>query len=409
MLFLLIAGTLTLIAFLFVLPPLWRQRPVAVADMDEHNTLIAKQRLAELKQQLQSGALNQQQYDEQLAELEQALSDDLNIDSQATPSVSKNRWMIFVLVAAIPLLTGSLYATLGNYKAINPDAEMLGTNPAGTSLEEVNKMVAKLAERMKTRPEDVEGWVMLGKSYKYLQQYPQALDAFEHAYKLSNNQVEILLHYADALASANNQQMTGKPAELVFKALTLEPDNLVGLWLGGMAKAQAGDALNALKLWQKLEALLPPGSPEQKQVQDLLAKLNSQALQTTSEQQAAQETNAAAIVSIDVEVSLASELLKSTNPGDTVFIYAQALSGPKMPLAIIRKHVADLPLKVSLDDTMAMMPTMKLSSFPAVKLLARVSKSGNAMPQAGDFIGSIDQVNITDKNNHKIVINNTIK
>jgi len=408
MLFLLVAATLTLTAFLFVLPPLWRKHELAAANMDERNALIAKQRLAELKQQLQSGALNQQQYNEQLAELEQALSDDLNIKSQAVPSTTQNRWMVFVLAAAIPVLAGSLYAILGTYKAINPDPEMLGTSPAATSREEVNKMVATLAERMKTRPDDVEGWVMLGKSYKYLQQYPQALDAFEHAYKLSNNQVEILLHYADALASANNQQMTGKPAELVFKALTLEPDNLVGLWLGGMAKAQAGDALGALKLWQKLEALLPPGSPEQKQVQDLLAKLNSQALPATSEQQSAQETKAA-VVSIDVEVSLAPELLKFTNPDDTVFIYAQALSGPKMPLAIIRKHVADLPLKVILDNTMAMMPTMKLSNFSTVKLLARVSKSGTAMPQAGDLLGSAEKVDLKDTKSHKIVIDNTIK
>ena len=106
---------------------------------------------------------------------------------------------------------------------------------------------------------------------------------------------------------------------------------------------------------------------------------------------------------------MAPELQKSAAPGDTVFVYAQALSGPKMPLAIVRKQVSDLPLTVSLDDTMAMMPNMKLSNFAEVKLLARISKSGNAMSQSGDMIGSIDQVALTDKNSHTIIINGTVK
>jgi len=106
---------------------------------------------------------------------------------------------------------------------------------------------------------------------------------------------------------------------------------------------------------------------------------------------------------------LAPELQKATSPGDTVFVYAQALSGPKMPLAIVRKQVSDLPLSVSLNDTMAMMPTMKLSNFSQVKLLARISKSGNAMSQPGDLIGSIDQVTLADKKNHAIVINGSVK
>ena len=108
-------------------------------------------------------------------------------------------------------------------------------------------------------------------------------------------------------------------------------------------------------------------------------------------------------------MGLAPELLKSTSPEDTVFIYAQALSGPKMPLAIVRKQVSDLPLTVSLNDSMAMMPNMKLSKFATVKLLARISKSGNAMTQPGDLIGSIDQVALSDKKAHKITINGSVK
>jgi len=407
MLFWLLAGLMILIALALVLPPLWRQRPVLADDMDERNIAIARNRFAELKDQLQSGALSQTQYEEQLVELELALSDDLDIPNQGNAAQTQGRWMAYPLAIAIPVLATMLYAGLGDYKAIEPTADMLAATPGTPSIEDINKMVGKLAEHMKSNPGDAQGWTMLGKSYKYLQQYPKAADAFAEAYRLLGDKPDIMLLYADALAFANNEQLAGKPAELVFKALALEPDNITGLWLGGMAKAQAGDAVEGIKLWRKLLALLPPGSPAQQETQALLAKLESQVPggMPAEPAQAVKTPD----IAVAVQVSLAQELQKSTAPNDTLFIYAQAVSGPKMPLAIIRKQVSDLPLTVSLTDTMAMMPTMKLSGFPQVKLLARISKSGNAMPEKGDLIGAIEQVDVKDKGVNNIVINSHVK
>ncbi|MDO9169846.1 MAG: c-type cytochrome biogenesis protein CcmI [Methylobacter sp.] len=428
MLFLLIVSVMTLAAFLIVLPPLWRKHPVAAADQDQRNIAIARQRLTELKEQLQNGALSQALYEEQLAELEQALSDDLDIsrigslpiatlppsmavESHVKAAASQGRWMAWVLMLAIPLVSGVLYWTLGNYQSLS----QVEQTAAAPELEQMTKMVAGLAERLEKQPDDALGWTMLGRSYKYLQQNDKAVDAFGHAYKLLGDQPEIMLLYADALAFANDEQMDGKPAELVFKALAMEPDNLTGLWLGGMAKAQAGDFTAAMDLWKKLEALLPPGSEAQQEIQALLAKLVTQipegAAQAESKPVQAKATPAplANAVSINIQVSLAPELQKSVSPTDTVFIYAQALSGPKMPLAIVRKQVTDLPLTVELTDAMAMMPTMKLSNFEQVKLLARISKSGDAMQQSGDLIGVIEQATLADKSLKKIVVNSSIK
>jgi cytochrome c-type biogenesis protein CcmH len=402
MLFLLIASVMVMVAFLIVLPPLWRKHPVAIADQDQRNIAIARQRLAELKEQLQAGALTQALYDEQRAELEQALSDDLDIASHIKTSPTQGRWMASVLVLAIPLVAGSLYWTLGNYQLLS-QVEQTAASP---EQEQISKMVAGLAERLQKQPDDALGWTMLGRSYKYLQQYPKAVEAFEHAYKLIGDKPEIMLLYADALAFANNEQMAGKPAELVFKALSMEPSNVTGLWLGGMAKAQAGDFAAAMDLWKKLEAQLPRGSEAQQEIQGMLAKLATQIPEGAAAQA---EPKPAKALSIDVQVSLAPELQKSASPNDTVFIYAQALSGPKMPLAIVRKQVSELPLTVSLTDAMAMMPTMKLSSFEQVKLLARISKSGDAMQQSGDLIGVIEQAGVADKGPQRIVINSQIK
>ncbi|HEY8157135.1 MAG TPA: c-type cytochrome biogenesis protein CcmI [Methylobacter sp.] len=406
MLFLLIAGVMILIAFLIVLPPLWRKHPIASADQDQRNIAIARQRLAELKEQLESGALSQALYDEQLAELELALSDDLEIESHVRASSSQGRWMATVLVLAIPLSAGSLYWALGNYQLINQADQPVAANQAPLEMEQMKSMVAGLAERLQKQPDDALGWTMLGRSYKYLQEYPKAVVAFEHAYKLIGDKPEIMLLYADALAFANNEQMAGKPAELVFKALAMEPNNVTGLWLGGMAKAQTGDFVAAMDLWQKLEAQLPPGSEAQQEIQGLLAKLAAQIPESVGAQV---ESKPATAASIEVQVSLAPELQQSASPNDTVFIYAQALSGPKMPLAIVRKQVSELPLTVSLTDAMAMMPTMKLSNFEQVKLLARISKSGDAMQQPGDLIGVIEQAALTDKSPQKIVINSQVK
>jgi cytochrome c-type biogenesis protein CcmH len=407
MLFLLIVSALILIAFGFILPPLWRKPALLAADLDQRNILIAQHRLAELKENRRLGGLSQAQYDEQLADLEQALSDDLDIKSNVSLASSQGRWVIYVLVVAVPVLAGWLYFTLGNYPAVSHSAEM-AVDPDTLKQAEVNKMVEGLAEKMKANPDDAQGWLMLGRSYKVLEQHGKAVDAFAHAYQLLGDQAEIMLLYADALAFVNDKNLTGKPAELVFKALALEPDNMNALWLGGMAKAQQGDTATAITLWKKLEALLPPGSESQQEIQGLLAKVESASPQAAAQPDAAPTANVPG-AAITVQVSLAPELQKSAAPGDTVFVYAQALSGPKMPLAIVRKQVSDLPLTVSLDDTMAMMPNMKLSNFAEVKLLARISKSGNAMSQSGDMIGSIDQVALTDKNSHTIIINGTVK
>jgi len=403
--FLLLVGVLIVIAFLFILPPLWRKQSDLNVDLDQRNVKIAQHRLAELKENLRSGGLNQTQYDEQLADLEQALSDDLDIQSKVNLVSKQSHWIIYVLVIVMPFLAGTLYWSLGNFQAVSHSAEM-AIDPDVIKVAQINKMVNGLAEKLKNNPDDAQGWLMLGRSYNVLEQHALALDAFANAYRLLGDQTEILLLYADALGYVNDRNLTGKPSELISKALALEPENMKALWLAGMAKAQQGDADTAMKLWKKLEALLPPGSEYQQEIQSLLAQLKSETATVATQPETVATTSS---VSIAVQVSLAPELIESAAATDTVFVYAQALSGPKMPLAIARKQVSDLPITVSLNDTMAMMPTMKLSNFSEVKLLARVSKSGNAMAQAGDLIGSINQVVVSDKNTQHIIINDLVK
>jgi len=406
--FWLVAGVMILVAFLIVLPPLWRKRDNSTPDdLDLRNIRIARDRLVELKANKESGGISQVQYNEQVVELEQALSDDLELANSSGNMQNQGRWLVYVLGVAIPVLSAALYWTLGNYQAISHSNELNQADSGVPSPEAINKMVVGLAEKLKAEPNNLKGWLMLGRSYKVLEKYPEAINAFAHAYQLVGDKAEVMLPYAEVLALSNDNNWTGKPDEMVKKALALEPDNLNGLWLSAMASGQQGDKKSAIGFLRKLEALLPAESPDKQQIHEIIT--NTEGELTNAAPATSVQSAASPGVSVDVQVSLGKELQPTVNPEDTVFIYAQALSGPKMPLAIIRKQARELPLSVSLTDAESMLPNMKLSSFKQVRLLARISKSGSAMPQPGDLIGVIEQANLADSHPYKIVINDQVK
>ena len=252
---------------------------------------------------------------------------------------------------------------------------------------------------------------MLGRSFKYLKQYKLAANSFKKAYNILGDEPVLMLQYADSLVMANGGVFTGKPAELIFKALEKAPNDETGLWLAGMAKAEQKEFSQAISYWSKLLAGLPADSDSAKQVNSLIAQVKAQSTGVQAAEQTVEteaKTQSESSVTIKVQVSISDSIKAKVSQNDTVFIYAKALTGPPMPLAIVRKIVSDLPLTVTLDDAMAMMPTMKLSNFKSVKVMARVSKSGTAMQQKGDFIGSLELSELTKNQAVVIVVNKEI-
>jgi cytochrome c-type biogenesis protein CcmH len=399
-------SVLMLIAFAIIIPPLWRKKEIEEADSDQRNITIAQERAKELKQQLQAGSLTQQQFDEEYGELELTLGDDLDIKQKASTSPSQGKWVVPVIALCVPLFSVITYFSLGEPDALIK-AEIKQTAQADG--QDINAMVMQLAERLKKDPGNAKDWRMLGRSFKYLKQYKLAANSFKKAYDLLGDEPALMLQYADSLVMANGGVFTGKPAELIFKALEKLPNDETGLWLAGMAKAEQKDFSQAVTYWGRLLAGLPAGSDSAKQVQSLIAQVKMQSSGVTPvENTATSRAKVESAVSINVQVSVASELKAKTSQGDTVFIYAKALTGRPMPLAIVRKKVSDLPLTITLDDAMAMMPTMKLSNFKAVKVMARISKSGTAMQQKGDFIGELELSALTENQSVVIVINKEI-
>ena len=270
-------------------------------------------------------------------------------------------------------------------------AKEIGMSPEHAAL------IKSLSERLDQNPNDGKGWAMLARSYAVLGQYDNALPAYEKAVNLIPNDPVLLVDYAEILAAANGKNLQGKPTEIIKSALLIDPNNIKGLNLIGIASYQAGDYAHAVSYWEKLLKLLPPDSPNAKKINASIAvarKHEAGGAQQSSAQSMKQP--AAGGTKIGVTVRLSPALTGKVSPTDTLFVFAKTESGP--PIAVIRAQAKDLPKKFVLDDSAAMMPSMKLSNFKEVMVAAKISKSGNATQQSGDLKGETSSVKVGDDN-----------
>ena len=397
-LFWILCAVLLIVALPFVVWPLWHKKAVNNDVLrDAANLEILRDQAIELEADLQNRLLTPEAYEQGRRELQVRLLDEVKT-TEAPVSVPRNpaRILALILVVLIPLGSVLLYLKIGNSKAMLPQqqqgerAEGFGVLRSEAALQELEAKLVKL-------PENPDGWLMLARSYTELQRYAEAVRAYEQLVKLVPNEAQIWTNYADAMAMNNNQSLLGEPTKLINKALALEPENPTALALAGSAGMERGDYVAAITHWQKLVSLLPPDYPQIQMIHDGI----SQAREYLSQQKGGREmlarlpaantpekVAANPALAITGRVSLSPALLAKTSPTDFVFILARAAEGPKMPLAVIRKQVKDLPMTFTLDDSMAMQPQMKLSGFDKVVVLARVSKSGTPMAQPGDLEGS---------------------
>jgi cytochrome c-type biogenesis protein CcmH len=393
---------LIVLAMAFIVLPLLRRRFKTGIDADELNLSVFKQQLAELDSDLEAGILDQERYNAAKVDLEKELLSDVNGDASGSPTapLKGTRWMALSALL-VPLITLLSYQMLGKPEIITQLAEQ----PEG--MPPIEELVRGLATKLEAQPNDPKGWFMLGRSYMAMKQYPDALKAFERAIQLDNKNADMLLAYAEAIASTNGNNFTGRAAPLIKKALGLEPDNPNALWMAGIAAYQQSDYETALDRWKKLQGMLSPQSNELEAVNnaidDTRKKLGlepaelplpsiAQTQSADSEPSPPSADESKSSVGVEVNVSLSSELSQKASPDDLVFIYAKAVSGPPMPLAAARKQVRDLPLTLRLDDSMAMLPQMKISGFQQVVVGARVSLSGSPSAQSGDLEGEVKPV-----------------
>ncbi|MCG7932988.1 MAG: c-type cytochrome biogenesis protein CcmI, partial [Candidatus Thiodiazotropha lotti] len=411
-LFWMIIAGLTVLAMAFVGLPLLRKEVTDKITSDELNLAVFKQQLEELDNDLEAGNLDQNRYDAARKDLEKSLLTDVSTSTSDSTILERRSGRIMAGTALlIPLAAWLLYDLLGTPEIINHLAQQpaAGTTqqtaqaPSGgmENLPPMDELVRRLAEKLQENPDNQDGWVMLGRSYMALNDHSAAINAYQRAMELNDQRVDLLLAYAEAIAATTGNDFTSRAAPMIEKAYQLEPENPNVLWLAGILAYQSNDYKSAILRWDTLRTTLTPQSAELESVNSAIGDARKQLGMPPEEPELpsivkkqkpkaqAQPTAAAANESIKVAVSLSPELQAKAKPNDLVFIYAKAVSGPPMPLAAVRKKVSDLPISISLDDSMAMMPQMKLSGFNEVVVGARISMSGSPTAQAGDLEGEI--------------------
>lgn len=403
--FLLLAGALTVLVLWMLLPGLRRSTPTADEQEQEAlNIAIAREHLANLRLEHEAGELNQAEFDRARTELERALAEDVaHAQTPATPAATAP-WLPGALATLIPLTAFAIYWTLGTPAALDAPAGTRApdTNPPTQARRSeqppsVEDMINKLEARLRSQPDDADGWFMLGRSRMAFKRHAEAAQAFDKALALRGDVPQIMLAYADALAMSQGGRISGKPFELIKRALRIAPDNITAMWLGGMGYAEAGEFQTALELWTRLEPKLA-GEPEsQARVSGLIAMARERQGASGAQVPAARINKPSggtesATRSINVMVSIDPRVRAQVSDTDTVFIFARALNGPRMPLAVVRKPVSALPLEVTLDDSQAMAPGAVLSAYEEVEIGARVSLSGSAIAQAGDWQSGMQRV-----------------
>ncbi len=340
----------------------------------------------------------------------------------ATPAASRvSRKVLWSMVAFVAAVGAGGYVLVGTPDAWHmgpasgsseaasgsgeqtPGAQASGSAPHTMNQDQINAMVDGLVAKLKAQPQNAEGWAMLARTYAALKRFQEALPAYRTAIEQRPDDAQLYADYADALAVTQGRKLEGEPVKLIDKALSLDPNNFKALSLSGTIAYDKQDFKAAAALWERAVQHAPADNPDlARQMQVALddarqrAGLPAQQAAPQPVQQADQKEASTAVGggTVSGTVTLSKALAGKVSPDDTVFIFAKAAQGPKMPLAIVRKQVKDLPYRFELTDAMAMAPQFKLSGFSEVVVGARVSHSGDAMPQPGDWSGQSSPVKV---------------
>lgn len=383
-------------ALMFLVPSLLRTSSPSAVRPHLAPRLYADQ-LAQLDKDLASNALNAQDHAQAIEDLQRQALDE---QAQATPAQTRlpRPWMAWgiagVLSIGMPAAALLLYLQVGDPGAVA--TQVLAAQRAGTHESDgadMESMVSRLAMRLQSKPDDVEGWIVLARSYEVLQRYDDAVVAYQRAMALAPGQPQLLVDYADALASARDGDLDGPAQEAIDSALAIDPNHPKALALAGMAAFKRGDIPQARKQWEHVLTLLPPDSEGAQNITANLAHIDSQNKAAPATPVGPTAPSAVtAQKNVEGTVSISDALRDKVAPQDTVFVLARAAAIGRMPVAILRLQVKDLPAKFILDDKLAMSPEAKISRFDKVTVEVRVSRSGQAAAQSGDLFGRLADV-----------------
>lgn len=402
--FWILTSLLTVLTLGLLLWPLLRRSSSTGEADDSQRRTIYRQQFLELEQDHRAGILPDEQYEQARHELERRLLEEAapKETAPAAPRPSFNRRVLAgLLLIAIPLGSILLYLTLGTPLAITHprSAATMGqpeTDVSHRATGGLDSLAERLRQRLEQGPADGAGWALLARSYVELERHTEAVSAFEKAAHLLPDDAQLLADYADALGVVHGRKLEGKPETLITRALAADPRNVKALMLAGTVAFNRKEYGRAATYWEEARGNLPPDA-DQEVIQELtngIAEARDLGGTPTASATAARPSSrptssksAGLASAITGTVSLAPELTGKVAPSDTLFVFARSVDGPPMPVAIVRASRKDLPFAFRLDDNNSPMPSRKLSEAGPVMIVARLSKSGEAMPKSGDLQG----------------------
>tara|TARA_B110000196_G_scaffold269434_1_gene244012 strand:+ start:717 stop:1964 length:1248 start_codon:yes stop_codon:yes gene_type:complete len=413
-LFLLSASSLLLISIIVIIRTLMNKNNEKI-NSNQNSIDIYNQKLKEINFDIENHLITKSEANNAIEELEYSLiKDNKNTDILDSKlyfsNLESKKTISIILLLVIPVFVISVYSFIGAPNSIEKlvlVSDLKNTKSDSEKLVSVEQMLKRVERRLLDDPNNSDDWLMLANSYVVLKRYPEAIRALENLYRLKGDDPSLLFRYADVLAMANSGIFAGKPSELIKKALQLDPQNTMGLWLAGLVAYEEGEVKKAINYWENVLPKLEIGSEEEKNIRKYIefAKENNNI--------SIQNNGSITQEKIEYSLKLSIELspnFTNINKNKAVFIYAKPINSPNnMPIIVLRKTVADLPLLVEMNDSMSMLPSNKLSDYKSVQVLARISNSGNAKSEKGDLIGIVESMSTTSKNITKLIINTTLK
>jgi len=414
-----------LVAIAILVFPLLKTRDSFAVAYKESNLKINDEKIGELDLDLAEGRIDQVFYKSAREELDRELLIDIPEESQETAAQHYSRaakrhpaWALLISVF-VPMLTFLVYLELGMHAAstksflVEQTAVQAQAPAVETQLRSVEDMARKLEEHIEKNGGTVEEWIMLARSHKYLGEHELAAKAFGVALEKDKNNAQLMLESAEMMALGNNRVFSAEARNLVLAAYKLEPDNANVLWFIGVAEFQEGNHQQAIKHLTKLLPLASGDKDVASSVISIVAKAREKLIAEGEkmpelvdllgvEPLASEKSSAVNVVTVDpagssvaatrlqVTVDIEQNIKQKFNADDVVFVYAKAKQGPRMPLAAQRLTLAELPITVTLDDSMAMVDGMNISAFDQLVISARITKSASAIARSGDFIGQTE-------------------
>lgn len=387
-LLLILMALLTVLAAVWLSRPWWKRNTDAELERRTTNVLAYRQRLLEIDTDLAAGIVDTDAAEALRAESGSRLLDDVSKTDAPAPVASVVRTRAAVLLGLmLAVFAGGYYYFQGSWQA---QQIVMGEREQPAASGNVDEMIASLAQRMEQNPNNAEGWVMLGQSYFALQRYAESAQAYARLNSLNEKRdPDALTAEGEALGMAADRNLSGRPRELFEQALSAQADHPKSLWYAGMAAYQAGDQTVAKAHWSRLRQQILPD--ELKDLLDQrLAEMGAAPVLTPAPA-ATPDAATPAEARLTISLDLAPDLLERVPAEANLIVFARAENGPPMPLAVYKTTLAAagaFPVQVMLDDSMAMMPALKMSGFERWTVTARISRSGQAKAESGDLQGS---------------------